>query len=429
MKKKLTDTDIKQGKDFKPRDDQFDVFDAKMPRFGVRVSPHGVKSFVYMYRFGGQLRRATLGRYPQLSLADARKKVTEIDDAVSEGRDPRIEKQQHGIETKRQQGDTYAAAVEDFIEGYAKAKKRNRTWAAQRRLLLRAETAPWHKRPVASITSRDVNDLLNGLMKQGKPYAANRTYEVLRTFFKWLWRQDRVPLDIMAKVETPFDDEKARTRVWTDDELRRIWQSAAQLSPVECGYIRLLLLVGQRRDEVVDIRWNELKLDGDPTDNRFKGPIWLLPGERAKSKRDHIVPLSTAAVEVLKALPRVKDSPFVFPGRDPAKAPMMRWTDLRERVQKVSGVSDFTFHDARRTLRTGLDELGIQPHVKDECLNHARQGVGDRHYSMYAYLPEQASAFQAWANKIAKLTGAPETNVVTMAKQKRNQPASAQMAD
>jgi integrase len=277
---------------------------------------------------------------------------------------------------------------------------------------------------VASITSRDVHEVLDDLMEQGKCYAANRTHEVLRTFFKWLYKRDRVPVDIMAKVETPFDDEKARTRVWSDDELRRIWQSAEQLSPMECGYIRLLLLVGQRSNEVVRIPWDEIKLDGDRTDNRFQGPVWLLPGDRAKSKRDHVVPLSTTAVEVLRSLPRVKDSPFVFPGRNPAKAPMRRWTDLRERVQKVSGVSDFTFHDARRTLGTGLDELGIQPHIKDECLNHARQGVGDRHYSMYAYLPEQASAFQAWANKIARLTGAPETNVVNM-QRKAKQRASA----
>src|SRR5262249_58230371 len=104
MKKKLTDSDIKQGKDFKPRDDQFGVFDAAMPGFGVRVSPHGVKSFIYMYRFGGQLRRATLGRYPPLSLADARKKVAEIDDAVSEGRDPRVEKQQGNVEDAAKHG-------------------------------------------------------------------------------------------------------------------------------------------------------------------------------------------------------------------------------------------------------------------------------------------------------------------------------------
>jgi integrase len=423
MRRHLTDKTIAA---LKTEGKQYDVFDTTRDSFGVRVSAHGVKSFVYLYRLEGKLRRATLGRYPETSLADARDMAGAIRKDVSKGEDPREKKRKEGEAEAKKRGDTFVDAVEDFVEKYAKAKKHNRTWATQRRLLLRQST--WRARPVASITSRDVHEVLDDLMEQGKGYQANRCHEVLRTFFKWLYARDRVPDDIMAKVETPFDDEKARTRVWTDDELRRIWQSAEQLSPVECGYLRLLLLVGQRRNEVAGIRWDELKLDGDPTDNRFKGPLWLLPGDRAKSKRDHVVPLSTTAVEVLRALPRVKDSPFVFPGRDPAKAPIARWTDLRERLQKVSGVSDFTFHDARRTLRTGLDELGIQPHVKDECLNHARQGVGDRHYSMYAYLPEQASAFQAWANKIGKLTGAPTTNVVTIATHKDKQATSAQRA-
>jgi hypothetical protein len=114
----------------------------------------------------------------------------------------------------------------------------------------------------------------------------------------------------------------------------------------------------------------------------------------------------------------------VFPGRGTRSGeprPMTVGRKLQERIQKASGVSDFTFHDARRTFRTGLDRLNIAPHIKDECLNHARRGVGDIHYSQYQYMTEQLSAFQAWDSFIAGLTGKPKSNVLAMqGKRKRN---------
>jgi integrase len=345
-----------------------------------------------------------------MSLADARRKVSEINAAVSEGRDPRLEKQERKIEIARQQGDIYAGAVEDFIAKYAIAKKHNRSFKEQRRLLLAADPK-WHTRPVASITSEDIYDPLDEIMKQGKGYTANRTYEVLRTFFKYLKKRKRVPVNEMLDVEKPFDDEKPRERVWTDDELRRIWLAADKLGKLETPYLKLLLLLGQRRDEVAGIQWDEIK---EVDDARFKGPTWQLPAVRGKSKRPHVFPLSNTAVEILDAVPRVKGSAYVFPGRGTREGkprPMTVGRKLQERIQKASGVSDFTFHDARRTFRTGLDALNIVPHIKDECLNHARRGVGDKHYSQYTYLPDQFSAFQAWDNHIAELTGRPKDNV------------------
>ena len=94
-------------------------------------------------------------------------------------------------------------------------------------------------------------------------------------------------------------------------------------------------------------------------------------------------------------------SPFVFPGR--VGAPMTVGSKGQGRIRNASGVSDFNYKTARHTFRTGLDKLKIAPHVKNECLGHARQGVGDIHYSHYDYLDEQREAFEAWASHIEQL--------------------------
>jgi integrase len=373
-----------------------------------------VKSFGCMFRFNGQLRRETFKeRYPAMSLAEARRRAGEIFAAASEGRDPRLEKQERKEVQARANADLYAAAVDDFIERYAIAKKHNRSAKEQRRLLLKVDEA-WHKRPVASITVRDIHDALDGIMERGHPYNANRTYEVLSTFFKWLDQRDRVPANPMTKIVQPFDGEAPRERAWNDDELARIWGAADKLDRLEAAYLRLTLLLGQRRGEVAEMCWDEVDLDA---------AIWTLPATRAKNKRAHEFPLSARAVELLRSLPRIGANPFVFAGAGAkltgAYRPRYFGSRMQRRVQELAGVKDFTFHDARRTFRTGLDRLNIQPHIKLECLQHARQGVGDWHYSTYKYLDEQRAAFDAWSDHIGKLTGEPTSNVVQMQSKRR----------
>lgn len=385
-----------------------------LPGLFARVSKNGVRSFGCLYRFNGQLRRETFKeRYPAISLAEARRRAGEIFAAAGEGRDPRLEKQERAAEQLRANSDLYAEAVEDFIERYAIAKKHNRSAKEQKRLLLRVNEA-WHGRPVTAITVRDIHDALDWIMEAGHPYNANRTFEVLATFWKWMYQRDRVAVNIMAKIVQPFDGEAPRERAWNDDELARIWGAGDKLDHLETAYLRLMLLLGQRRGEVAEMCWDEVDLDV---------ATWILPATRAKNKRAHEFPLSARAVELLRSLPRIGDSPFVFAGHGAKKTgayrPRYFGSRMQRRVQQISNVKDFTFHDARRTFRTGLDRLNIQPHIKLECLQHARQGVGDRHYSTYKYLDEQRSAFEAWSEHIGSLIGEPTSNVVRMQDKRR----------
>jgi integrase len=392
MKAKLT---VKNVSRLKPLGaGQTDYFDSVLPGFCLRVSSTGARSYCCTYRVNRKFVRQTIGPISRIGLAQARAKARQIYAVAEEGRDPRIERRAAVADAIKADADTYAGAVENFIQVYAIGKKKNRSHTEQRRLLLKVNER-WHSRPVSSITKREVSDALDEMVTEGKGYAANRTFTVLSTFFKWLDQRDRVPINIMAKVAKPFDGEQPRTRVWSDAELKAIWKSADKLKGDEAIYLRLLLLLGQRRDEIAGMSWEELDLEQG---------TWTLPATRAKGKRNHTFPLPAIAGRLLRSVSII--TPFVFPGRGNLGThnAMAASARLKRRVQKASGVEDFTFHDARRTFRTGLDKLKIPPHVKDECLNHARHGVGDVHYSRYDYLAEMRQAFEAWADHISGLT-------------------------
>lgn len=382
-----------------PKAGQDEHFDAALPGFALRVTPKGTKSFVFFYRRNGKQRRSTLGRYPALSLAEAHTKAREILRQLEVGEDPRRKQD----EQKREiEADTYEADVDDYIKKYAIAKKGNRGWKKQQRLLMIAgkkldakgrmteADRGWADTPITEITRRDIHDALDARIAAGKPYMANRIYEVLRTFYRWLYSRDRIPENLMDKVERPFDGETVSIRAWSDAEVKALW--TAKLDGLWPCYLRLLILMGQRRNEILGLRWDELDLDK---------AVWTLPKERHKGKRGHKFPLPASAVRIIKGLPRVQGSPFLFPGR--SDGPLSVGHSVQNRIRTASGVSDFTYKTARHTFRTGLDKLKIPPHVKNECLGHARQGVGDVHYSHYDYLDEQREAFEAWAKHVENL--------------------------
>jgi integrase len=381
----------------KPGANRREIPDGGQPGLYLIVQPSGRKSWAARYRWHGEARKETLGRFPAVELGEARDKARAVVRMVERGEDPRAAREAEKAEQAAARVDTYAAAVEDFIQKWSIAKKKNRSWKEQRRLLLTAAPA-WHDRPITDISRRDVHAVLDRMVADGKPILANRTHAILCTFFRWAYSRDRVPENFMEKVEKPYDEGKPNPRAWTDDELRAIWQATGDFGQPFGDYLKVLVLLGQRRDEVAGMRWDELDLDA---------ATWTLPAARGKSKRDSLFPLPALAVRILRSMPRHVGSPFVFPGagtRSGEPCPLTIGSKRQQQVQAASGVTDFKFHDARRTFRTGLDRLGIPPHVKDECLNHARRGVGDVHYSAYDYLAEQRQAFDAWADHVQSVT-------------------------
>lgn len=400
----LTDLQIRN---MRPTGGQREIADrGDVAGLTLRINQAGTKTFFLTYRTPGTGKQARLrmGEYDpdHFPLSQVRELGRFYRSLIDRGTDPRdhlaAEADRRAREqeaTKRAEAErkatTFAAVVEEYVAKFQVAKKQNRTWKETQRLLL-VNCPDWRERPIAEVTRREVHRLLDGIMQKGHGYSANRTYAALKTFFRWCASRDLIATDPMQGVERPFDGERARERAWSDEEVVAIWRGADTIGGSAGAALKVLLLVGQRRDELFHLTWEELEEDGS---------IWRLATSRSKVKRMHVFPLSALAQRIIRAQPRREGCDYVFPtsgGR-----PIVNWTALKRRAQRLSHVKDFTFHGARHTFRTALDRFGVPPHVKDECLNHARRDVGGRHYSHYDYRAEQLEAFERWAAHVEAL--------------------------
>jgi integrase len=369
---------------------QFEVWDARISGFGLRVSPSGTKSFVLLLRQQGRLRRLTLGRYPDLSLAEARSKAFEAKGMAASGLDPKPRQEP----PEKKADHRFVSVVGDFIERHAKRK--TRSWEQTRQILNREFVAILGKRDIGAVEKRDISRILEQIVERGSPSAANHAFRVVRKFFNWCLEQgliDASPvLGLKASARTVDRD-----RVLSDAELRSIWISSSALRYPYGTVVKLLLLTGQRRDEVVSMRWDELDLTTGH---------WTIPGTRTKNGKPNEVPLSPPAVELLTATPHWV-SEFVFPARGRPERSFSGFSKSKRALDEASGVSGWRLHDLRRTLATGLARLGTDPHVVEHVLNHQTGSMSQiaRIYNRHAYLPEKRVALNQWADHIAGLIG------------------------
>lgn len=414
--------------------------DARQPGLYLIVQPNGRKSWAVRYRFGGAPRKHTIGGYPGIKLEAARQIASKALTAVAEGRDPAIEKkrskdeQRRAVaEEKRGERDLFENVAREFIERYSKpkamAKNRPDAWKETARILgLREDSENpakliesggdvvplWKGRKVQEITKRDINDLLDGIVDRGAPIMANRVLAAIRKLFNWCVSRDILVASPCASVEPP-SAERSRDRILTDDEMRLVWKAAGEegwpFGPLVC----LLILTGQRLNEVSGMRWEELDIESK---------TWTLPADRVKNNTAHEVPLSDAAVSILKNLPRVKTADgYVFTttndmpvsGFSRAKGRIdVALTDLAPNKKPLD---HWTFHDLRRTMASGMARIGIQLPVIEKILNHSsgsfRGIVGV--YQRHSYSDEKRMALDAWANFVdAVVTGKRSENVISL---------------
>jgi integrase len=315
------------------------VFDDDVPGFGIRVRASGVRTWIFQYKIGGRTRRLVLGKVSAIKLAKARDIAGELHAKVRLGGDPASEKR----EKVQRALDTFGWLVDLFLGQY---RARASTKDAVRRHL-RKYAAPLHPTPVAAVTLRDVADLLAKIDKASGPTTANRVRATLSTCFSWAMREGLALSNPVAN--TNKREERSRDRILSDDELRRIWNAAGH--GTYGTIVKLLILTGQRRSEIADLSWPEVD---------FERHTLNLPAERTKNKRPHVVPLAPTARALLEGRPRADDAVFEFTA----------WAYSKDLLNKRSGVSDWVIHDIRRSVATGMADIGIQPHIIEAVLNH-----------------------------------------------------------
>ena len=282
---------------------QVEYFDTHLPAFGLRVSYSGAKAWVVMTRLNGRLVRLTLGRYPELSLADARRKAREAVVRARDGQDPRaiVAQQQQRREGERRA--TFNSVGSNFLDTYVERKLRRKTRQEYQRILRGRDTEPWRSRPITTISKEDVKNLLRNVEQRGAPAAANRSLAYLSKFFNWCVEEDLISTSPTARVRPPCLC-APRDRILSDVELLCVWRALEGFPGPFAPLFKILMLTGQRRSEVGGMRWTELReLGGECA-------IWEIPAERTKNGKAHLVPLTSEVQAILIALRRT--GPFVF---------------------------------------------------------------------------------------------------------------------
>jgi integrase len=395
MKTKLTDHVLRSLQ--RPHEEAREIWDTALNGFGVRATAQGTVAFFVKRRPRGRrdFVRLTLGRYPLLGLSDARQRARDALRRLEDGIDPREEAAEQARIAKRNAAHTFAAVAEAFIARHVVTKRSARSIEQ----LIRRELIPrWGERPITTIKRADVIELIDEIVDRGHPEAAHTTLAYTRRLFSWAVARDygleHAPTDHVSAKEL-IGAKAIRKRVLSDAELALVWR-ATEDAPVGIGsYARLLLLLGVRRCELGEAAWDEFALER---------ATWLVPAGRMKADEPHSIPLPPAAVEILRNLPRNGARVFgsvLHYGRSKRA--------LDARIRALNGgkaLPRWTWHDARRTFRTGLSTIGIPPHVAELCIAHRQKGLA-RIYDQHRFDDEKRDAFAAWEQRLLRIVAPP----------------------
>jgi integrase len=375
MKRHLTAASVENIKP--PKQGSMEVFDLGYPGLALRVGHGGAKSFEIFYRFGGKLRRESLGRWPEVSLAAARDAWRNTRESIAKGEAPQRE------------GKSNAAAFESVIEEWLRRDQSNNKASSlyQVTRLVEYDLLPaWRGRAIDAITKKDVIALLDSICDRGAVVKARRVYSALHRFFKWSVSREIIVAHPMNGLERP-GSETSREHVLSDAELARVWKGAGKVR-VYGDVVRLLVLTGARLNEIAQLRWDEIKDDHI-----------LLGNGRTKSGIQHCIQLSAPARKILDAMPRIGDFVFTLSGTKP----LTSWSRAKADIDKAVGLSGWRLHDLRRTFSTRANELGLaEPHIIEACLGHTVGGVAAV-YNRAKHEAAKKAALEAWGAHVMNL--------------------------
>src|SRR5271169_1000474 len=309
------------------------TYDADVPGFGIRVTAKDVRSFVLNYVVHGHERRMTVGRFPTWSATAAREEAKALRRKVDARIDP-LDVQE--AELRAAEAARAAPTVQDLFERYAAEhlpRKAPRAAADDRSMWRQLILPRLGSMKVDAVGHADI-DALHADVSTGRPVRANRAVEVVRKAFnlaiRWGWRTDNPASGVHR------NHEERRTRYLSPAEILRLSEAlAAHPERTSANAIRLLMLTGARRGEVLGARWDMFDLDTG---------VWIKPSAHTKQRTEHRVPLSAPAIELLKELRNGTVSPYVFPS--PNGGPL---SDVKRTWLSVCRKAGLAKQEPRRT--------------------------------------------------------------------------------
>jgi integrase len=361
-------------------------YDDVLPSFGCRVSQGGTRSFFVQH--GADRQFTTIGRYPIISLSDAR---TEAKRILAE----------RTLGKLRPRSVPWDVALAGFLE-HLQTNNKPRTVADYTRLLNRH--FDFKKQDIADITADDISRRLDRI--HDAPAERNHALVVIKIFLSWAQKPPRRYIERNPSEGMTVARRASRKRVLSDREIATVWNAACRDEPFH-HIVRLCIILGQRRGEVGSLRpeyvdWQERTI--------------TLPD--TKNNRSHTFPFGPMAADILKALPT---SGYLFPGRYTTEAAYNGWAKNKRELDVLyaTPVAPYTLQDLRRTAATNWAKLGVAPHVVERLLNHTFGSLTNQTdggvspiaevYNRHAYLPEMRAAISLWERRLATILQLPNS--------------------
>ena len=430
----------------KAGDARREIHDAGAPGLHLVIQTSGAKSWALRFRRpSGARAKLTLGPVnlvaqvgepkigAPLTLSAARALAAQINMDRANGVDvvaaQRVRRHLKRVAVREFGANTFGKAVRDFIKGHTvrKTGQRPRRWKETASLLGLRYPADggeptiikgglcaigWADRPVAEISADDIYDAVEGarLGRKGAPSdsVGRRMADALGTMFGWLLNNRKIKVNPCVGVYRP-PPPPSRHRVLSDDEVRELWHACEAIGAVPGqntqppwgALIKLLLLTGCRRNEIARLEDSELNDD-----------MISLPGSRTKNGLPHDVPLSPLARGILAGVQRMPNCKYVFSTN--GKTPVSGFSKIKKKIDKLIAehmadngallqpIDPWRFHDLRRVASTGMNDIGIMPHIVEACLNHvsgAKASVAGV-YNKAKYNREKREALEKWADHV-----------------------------
>ncbi len=407
----LTD---KRIRDAKPKNTVYRLRDTHsvVRGFGVTIAPSGAKSFFLAFTSpeDGKRKQVSLGRYPSIKLADARRLALEYRGRIDNGVDLAREKQQaiaHNIEQRSlgTLGDLLDLYIADLVEDgkrTAKEVKRIKGKDIPPYLLLR---------PAHLVSRDDILDVLAAIAQRGAKVHSDNVRAYLRAAFELgihaqsmtRWRGKAPKFSIghnpVATIKRTLARKPKGQRALSEAEVRELWNTDL-LTPQMHLALKFILASGQRVEEVLHATWDEFD---------FEKRLWTIQGERRKTRgktsEPHIVAVTDLHVQLLEEIRATTHDPrFLFPARSTGGP--RRYDSLTKPVSvfvKQSGMPSFSARDLRRTFKTLAGSMGISLEMRNRLQGHALVDVGSVYYDRFDYLDQKRDAMEQWGAGLQKI--------------------------
>lgn len=381
-------------------------------RLVVRVSTSGSKEFAYKYKIDGKVSYIQIGRYPSLSLADARERIYPFINDLKNGLNPKreLESKRQNLEQQQRQ-EAMQGSINDLFHAYTEqmkidGKRTYRTVLSS----LQKEVFPFIDPATKAkcVTKEDIKNILAHMIERGAATQSNRVRSYLMTAFNYALTHDNNPASRVQNISFGIEHnpvsvipkqkqaENVGNHYLSLDEVQ--YTLANFINTKKVGHLSYSLLLlcfytgGQRPFELLASKWESINWDKKTL---------LITSDISKNKRENIIPLTETALLILKKIhdADIINNGFIFATSrsktghaltDSFSTAVTRFVDEHKNIRK------FVPRDIRRTCKTLMGELGISKEIRDRIQNHALNDVSSKHYDRYDYLTEKINALLLW---------------------------------